>query len=157
MIGEDIWSVFLFNRPDSAAKKFVLADHVKPANIGWMGENFKRLFLRKVEEDVPKATLTVSKLTNASLDAPILTELGDRAESKLAWLFELIEKQSKGEDGILLTNGYANIFYVLDADGNLWAVYAYWYSDCRDWSVEAYSVERPDRWNAGNQVFSCDS
>lgn len=36
----------------------------------------------------------------------------------------------------------------------LWAVNANWNSDNRYWNVEANSVENPNKWNDGNQVFS---
>lgn len=141
----------------SGAKKFVAKDHLKSANVGWISGNFDKLFLNKVEESVGDANLAVSSLTKDSLDAPILAELGDRAETSLAYLFELISKQSKGEDGVLLTNGYANIAYVRGNDGNLWAVSAYWNSVDGYWSVGAYSVGYPYRWVAGRQFLSRDS
>lgn len=54
----------------------------------------------------------------------------------------------------LLTNGYANIFYIRDSKGTLWAVYCFWDSDRRYWYVYAFSVEDPNEWRAGNRVFS---
>ena len=57
----------------------------------------------------------------------------------------------------MLTNGYANIFYITDADGQIWAVYCYWSSDYRFWGVGAYPVTLPSTWNADNQVVSRDS
>ena len=45
------------------------------------------------------------------LDAPIITELADTCEITLGQFFSLIQKQGKGEEGVLLTNGYANIAY----------------------------------------------
>jgi len=141
----------------SGTARFVAKDHLKSANVGRRDSNFDHLFLNKVEENVPDATLMVSRLERVSLDVPILTKLGDKAETKLAYLFCLLEKQSKGEDGVLLINGYANIFYVRGTDGNLWAVGAFWDSDYGYWLVEANSREYPYRWNDGNQVFSRDS
>lgn len=140
-----------------AAQRFVAKDHLKDANVGWMGGNFKKFFLDKVEEGVPEAKLAVSRLERASWDAPILAELGDKAESPLSYLFDLLTKQSKGEDGVLLTNGYVNILYVRDTDGNLWAVYANWNSDTPDWNVEADSLGHLGGWLGGFQILSCDS
>ncbi|MCX6760056.1 MAG: hypothetical protein NTW46_01795, partial [Candidatus Nealsonbacteria bacterium] len=94
------------------AERFVAKDHLKEANVGWTSDNFQKLFLDKVEESVKDAAIAVHRLERDSLDAPILAELGNRAETKLAYLFELLEKQSKGEKGTLLTNGYANIAYI---------------------------------------------
>lgn len=140
-----------------SAQRFVAAEHLKEANVGWTGDNFKRLFLNKVEENVPEINLAVSRLERASLDTPILAELGDNAEVSLVYLFGLLKKQANGEDGILLTNGYANIFYTRDDEGVLWAVGAGWRSCYRCWRVEARSVGDPCRWGDGCQVFSRDS
>jgi len=137
--------------------KFVAKSRLKAANVGWTDDNFNQLFRDKVEEQVSDATLVVSRLEKGSLDAPILAELGDRAETQLAHMFALLEKQNKGEQGVLLTNGYANIFYIRGTDGNLWAVGAVWGSGGGCWGVGAYSVESPGRWNVGCQVFSRDS
>lgn len=141
-----------------AVQRFVCDDEVlKEANVLWTGDNFDCLFKGKVEENVPEQKLAVSRLERASLDAPILTELGDKAEVSLTYMFDLLKKQSKGEDGVLLTNGYANIFYVRGIDGNLWAVDARWSSGNRYWDVGAYSVENPDGCYGGSQIFSRDS
>ncbi len=138
----------------SGAQRFVAAENLQEANVGWTGENFKRLFLNKIEENVSEAKLVVSRLERASLDAPILAELGGKAETSLSHMFDLLKKQANGEDGILLTNGYANIFYIRGADGNLWAVYARWFSVFHSWRVVARSVEYPYRWDDGGQVLS---
>ncbi|MBM3257670.1 MAG: hypothetical protein FJZ05_00415 [Candidatus Nealsonbacteria bacterium] len=137
-----------------ASKKFVIAR--KPINIAWLGDNFKSWFLKKIEEPVGKADLRYMKLTSPSVDGPILAELGeDRAETTLAQIFSLMERQPNGEKGILLTNGYANIFYVRDVSGILRAVHVRWCSD--GWSVRASSVENPIWWLVGDRVFSRNS
>ena len=140
-----------------AVQRFVAGDCLKEANVGWTGDNFKRLFLDKIGENVPEANLAVSRLEEASLDAPILKELGDRAEVSLAHMFDLLKRQAHGEEGILLTNGYANIFYVHDRNNTLWAVSARWDSARRDWYVEAHSIKNPNGWSDGHLVFSRDS
>jgi len=140
-----------------AVKRFVAKEHIKAANIGWMGDNFKAFFLDQVEENVEASSIAVHRLEKVSLDAPILAELGDRAVISLAHFFELVEKQSKGESGQLLVNGYANVAYVIGKNGNTWAVSAAWFDVYRYWYVRAYSLENPYRWPEGLQVLSCDS
>lgn len=142
----------------SGAKRFI-ADKVslKEANIGWTGNNFDTHFLGKTEENVADATLVVHRLEKRSLDANICNELGqEREEVSIAHFFDLLKKQSKGEKGHLLVNGYANIAYIHDKNGNLWAVCAYWYFDDRYWDVDAFSVEDPNVWVGGDQVVSRD-
>lgn len=139
----------------SATEKFVARDHIKSANIGWMGSNFKKLFLDKIEEKVSAGELVISELKKDSLGAPIMSELGDKVETKLFHLIELIERQSNGQKETLLVNGYANVAYIKDDEGIFWAVCASWSDYYRYWDVEAFSVEDPDRWDAGGQVLSC--
>jgi len=143
--------------PVKGAKKFVAKDHIKSANVGYTGTNFDKLFLDLVEENVEDANLAGHSLGRKSLDAPIMAELGDRAKIKLAHFFGLVEKQSKGEAGTLLTNGCANIAYIEGIDGNLWVVGALWVSGYGVWDVRARSVGRQRAWLAGRQVLSCDS
>lgn len=141
----------------TAIKKFVAADNFKVGNVGivYLGDNFKTNFLGKIEKNVTNSILIVSRLEKDSLDKDIRDEVGsDKEETYLAHLSELLTRQSKGESGVLLTNGYANIFYIRDAIGNVWAVGVRWYSFYRGWVVSAHSVSFPSRWHDDNQVFS---
>ena len=144
---------------------FVARDHFKvdtsqkaKAKISWLSDNFKSWFLDKVEEQAGgDSILRTHKLTTASVDAPIIAELGGevKAETTLVEAFALMEKQGKGEAGVLLTNGYANIFYVRDDAGILRAVYVYWVDG--GWGVHANSVTDSCEWYAGYRVFSRNS
>ena len=60
--------------------------------------------------------------------------------------------QSKGDEGVLLINGWANIFYIRDAKGVFCAVGVDWDGD--GWDVRARSVGCPRGWGAGGRVFS---
>ena len=124
--------------------------------IAFLWDNFSKHFLPKTEEGVLAGEIKVHKLLQSSLDAPIMTELGDPTSysTTLADMWAMLEKQPNGEEGALLVNGYANIFYIHDIEGNLWAVCALWYADGGGWNVEADSVEDPGRWDDGGQVLS---
>jgi hypothetical protein len=138
-----------------AGEKFAVntADNAE-VKIGYLSGNFSLWFLGKTEEPVDGQTLNYAKLRKQSVDGPILSELGgeEKAETTLAEMFSLMKKQGKGEAGVLLMNGYANIYYIRDESGVLRAVIVYWY--CDGWRVYALSVEHPDVWDAGDQVFS---
>ena len=139
-----------------AIKEFVAKEHFKlgesaGVKISYLGDNFNDHFLKKREENITEVMLKSFKLTQASLSPPIITALGDNHETYLAQLWELLKLQPQGETGILLTNGYVNIFYIRDADGILWAVYVNWFGG--GWHVRADSVEDPYWWRAGSQVF----
>src|SRR3989338_911690 len=143
----------------TGVQRFVCDDEaLKAANIGWTGKNFKAHFLDKVEEGVSDAVVVVHRLERASPDVPILAELGNRAEIQLAHFFALLQKQSKGEDGLLLVNGgYANVAYIKGNNGSVWAVGACWDSGFQFWGVEALSFGYPFWWRDGSQVLSRDS
>ena len=139
----------------SAHYRFVMKDHLQSANIGWTGDSFKGLFLKKGEENVPARKINVNRLKTSSRDPEIMAEIGpEKRMTFLAHFTEMIEKQSNGQPGDLKTDGSANVAYIPDDEGNLWAVNANWNSNYRYWNVEANSVENPNEWNAGNQFFS---
>jgi len=135
-----------------------------PVKISYLGDNLKAWFLNgdsKTEDPISEQTLRYHKLRQSSVDGPIITELGGeaKAETTLSEMFSLMEKQKHGEDGVLLNNGWANIFYIKDDAGVLRVV-----SVRRDvdgwvdgWYVHAYSVEGPGGWRGGSQVFSRNS
>ena len=122
--------------------------------IAWLGTTFKRLLLGKIEEPTDESELRYHRLLKPLPDGSIIAELGgeSKVETTLAKLFSLLEKQGNGEDGVLLVNGFANIFYIRDINGVLRDVQTYCSSD--GWLVYYYSVERPHRWVNGYQVFS---
>ena len=137
-----------------AKEKFRSGKEIDGVKIYWLGDNFKENFLNKKETDIAPATLRIQKLKNSSLDTPILAELGDKAETTMAHFWELLKQQGSGQKGNLLVNGYANIAYIRDENGVLWAVCAYWSSGRDGWDVVADAVECPDEWNADDQVVS---
>lgn len=139
-----------------ARDKFVVNTGKKAlVKISYLGNNFQNWFLGKIEEPAVKMSLRYAELVESSVDGPILAELGDTAETTLAQMHALMERQKNGENGALLNNGHANIFYVRDINGRLRAMYVRWRGD--GWDVGARSVAHPDEWCDGYRVFSCDS
>lgn len=138
-----------------AGAKFALGE-TDGVKIGWLGDNFKTNFGTKTENGVTAQNLRIHRLRKYSVDAPIIAELGgeELIETNLATMWEMMKKQGHGEQGDLLVNGYANIFYIRDSAGALWAVDCSWYSFNGDWNVHAYPVANPYRWIEGDQVFS---
>jgi hypothetical protein len=148
----------------ATTEKFVAKDKFKvdtgrkaKVKISYIGDNFKSWFMGKTEEPFAGSTVYGRKLNKGSVDGPILAELGgqEKAETTLSELFAMMERQANGESGELLTNGYANIFYVRDIDGTLRAVDVYWRGG--GWYVDADSVGHPFGWRAVRCVFSRNS
>jgi hypothetical protein len=144
-----------------AREKFVLDTGRKAkVKISYLGDNFKAWFLNgagKTEDPITEQTLRYHKLRQSSVDGSIIAELGgeEKSETTLAEMFSLMEKQGKGEDGVLLNNGWWNIFYIRDQSAVLRAVCVRW--DDGGWRVVAGSVEDPYRWSVGRRVFSRNS
>jgi hypothetical protein len=142
-------------QPLVARKHFVRNISPKASiRISYIGGHFKRWFLKKVEEPFATNVLRGSKLCKASNDGPIIAELGGekRAETTLTEIFASMELQNGGTRKPLLTNGYANIFYVRDADNMLRAVCILWHND--GWSIDAWAIDASSKWSAGSLVFS---
>ena len=141
-----------------AAEKLVVnTEQDAKVKISGLWGNFETNFLGKVEPAFGGSELKVHKLLEKALDKPIIEELGGeaKAETTLTEMFSLMKVQGHGQEGPLLTNGWANIFYIRDVNGVLWAVGCYWFG--LGWFCDAYSVDRPDDWLADNQVVSRNS
>ncbi len=142
----------------SGSKRFVARDSFKKGNADGVKiydiyQSFKTNFLGKTkEEEVSDADLKIHKLLKSSRDPNIIVELGANHETCLTYVWNLMKNQPNGEEGTLLTNSFANIFYVRDVEGVLWAVDVGWYGF--GWGVGASSVGSVDGWNAGHQAFS---
>ncbi len=139
-------------------EKFVVATSASAeVKISWIGGNFSSWFLAgdgKVEEVGGETTLLAHRLTERSTDGPIIAELGGEkvAETTLVEMFALLKKQGRGQEGTLLTNRYANVFYIRDRANVLRTVDCYWHGV--GWGVGAYEVSRPYPWGVGYQIFS---
>jgi len=123
--------------------------------IRYLSENFKANFLSKVESGkVAAEDLAINKLLENSFDPAIVTTLGGEAkvEITLGQFFAMFAKQPNGEKGALLTNGNANVGYIRDSNGVLWAAYGGWGDD--GWCFLAYPLGNPRRWDDGLQFLS---
>ena len=120
------------------------------------GSNFKSWFGGKVEEDVPDGELQALTITQNAYDREIIADLGGeaKAEVTLAEIWRLMERQANGQEGALLTNGYANIFYVRDVNLVLRTVGVGWYGG--GWSAGACALD-DCRWGVSSLVFSRNS
>ena len=114
--------------------------------------NFEKWFDKSLVEPQGQIELVYGELTRPSQDIPILGQLFGRHETTLTTVSALIKAQMNGEDGPLLTNGAANIFYIRDTEGELRTVRVY--RGGRVWYVGAYSVSGRCDWGAGSRVFS---
>jgi hypothetical protein len=129
----------------------------KAANIGYMFPDFKEHYFGKAEENVGDVTIAIHRPKKDFLERePIFKELLEKTDISLAHFIGLIEKQSMGEEGLLLVNGWANIAHIKSKKGELCAVYCGWRSKNCGWVVNACPVKSLRHWYTDNQVVSLD-
>jgi hypothetical protein len=135
-----------------ACDKFKMNGDVR---IYRLWSEFEQWFLGKVEKlaEVAKTTLSCTVLLKHAVDEEIITALGGeaKAETSLAEIWDLLQKQPNGERGVLLTDSSANIFYVKDRDEVLRTVNVYWGNS--GWRVVAGLIGDPAGWLPGGQVI----
>lgn len=137
----------------SVRKSFAVNTSANAAvKIFYVSDNFREWFGDMVETDVSGEILRYAKLQKPSLDALILREFGSIYEVRPSHIFSLMRLQPNGENGALLTDGCANIFYARDSFGSLHVVVVYW--NCGGWGVRVYSDASQ---YAGTRVFSSNS
>lgn len=139
----------------TVGERFVVDTSEKTTvKISRIWDNFRKWFLDTRVPSTEATTLYKYRLQQDSLDSMILDYLGgeEKAEITLAHVFALMRQQPNGENGELLTNGYANIFYVRDITGVVRAVYVRWHD--YGWDVSALEVSFPYGWFEGSHVFS---
>lgn len=121
--------------------------------------NFQKGILNKASDVIPafKGTLKILKLTKNMNDSAILAEIGAQnvfsISEALAILKSLTERQPNGELGDLLNNGYANFIYVRFSDNSIVPMLADWYSDFREWDLDACLFDGGLAWLEGRCVI----
>jgi len=86
---------------------------------------------------------------DAASDSKLLVEGGHTVA--LPKIEELIERQEKGDDVGLHTNGSANLFFVLNDDGTVSVVHVHRHAG--PWNVYVHRLDYADRWYAEDRVF----
>ncbi|QQG45841.1 MAG: hypothetical protein HYY55_02555 [Candidatus Niyogibacteria bacterium] len=128
---------------EGADDRFVVDDRALEEADAYAESSFDRLFRGKVEEGIPRAELNVHELKKASVDGPILKELGDKNE---ICLFHFL-KCLKGRRGW-------HFAYIRGYGGKLCVVGANRYDVDGCWRVEALSVGSPGGWFTCSRVVS---
>ncbi len=146
-----------------ATGRFVASDHFAvntpdgaEVKIGYVGKNFRSLFLNKVEEPREEMELSYYRLRKTSLNRLTREKFVDESDTTLAAIWELLKLQPHGEDGVFLTDG-ANVFDVPDINGVLrvMSVHRFCHYDC--WNVFAYLDNLSYMWDVGSRFFSRNS
>ncbi|MDH5665462.1 MAG: hypothetical protein OEY10_04110 [Nitrosopumilus sp.] len=148
---------------DIAPVKMKRDDYLKEGHNGttklYLSDNFKNMFLNHVSETIDYAggKLEKLKLTKDRSDFQINEERGgiliQTIDDIAGQIIALTSKQPKGENGDLINNGYANIFYFLDDENRLFFVHVAWYAVFDAWFGRA-DVADAGTWVEGYVVLS---
>lgn len=147
--------------PFDPAKRYVVGN----PDIQFQGVHFGKVRFTKIEAPSGQVELKFRELANRSLNKPIADALADKTTITLGQFYDLLLKQSKGEDGLLRTKGGTNVIYVLDDEGHIWNVQIAWWSGMSDkdgWHVGVLSMDTdlfhgissPERPHRGTRVIS---
>ncbi|MBX4198148.1 hypothetical protein KW782_02315 [Candidatus Parcubacteria bacterium] len=127
-------------------------DH-KYRRIELVSNQFADWFMDKVEEPKPERQIYLRVLFRRAVDAPIIKELGEKAELTLTDVLYLIDAQKDGRDGMLQNNEYANVFYIRDVTGILRSVFIHCAGE-KHWRMGARPIDDPWPWCQTDRVFS---
>lgn len=148
-----------------ATKELVVSEELlkKQFNIGWLGENAKRLLLGKTLPATKEQALAFYELKKWQTGQQLKDQLGAGSIGIIPSMLALIGQQKNGPKspkGALLVNQFTNIFVVeLDDPGgrggiveSSWAFCCSWYDYYGYWSVRAH--EFGDEFVVERRVFS---
>ncbi len=130
--------------------KFVRREFFRTRSGLYLWNDMERVLSVTHDADSPQPvkTLQYHDLGKNAHDRDIKAQLPEKQEVELWQVAWLIERQKDGEEGVLLTNGYANIFYVAG-----FAVGVGWNAGNREWVVSVWKLGGDD-WRRGDRVFS---
>lgn len=124
----------------------------------WMSDSFQKNILPEIEQEITSANyaLTSLQLTQSLSDFNIRKDIGeDEVVTPHQWAQEmctLMNQQSSGQEGPLLTSGYANISYVQLSNGTILAVSVDWLAGSCQWHCDMWELG-DDIWAAGDGFF----
>lgn len=159
--GSDILGDCIYTRGRAPVKsefvvkdKFIINTSRKAkVKISGLSENFISWFKDKSETTFHGGYIYVRDLKGSAVNVEIIAEFGNgnAFEVTLSDIYTLMQSQANGEDGILVNNKCANIFYARDEIGLLRVVIVDW--RINGWSLHAFSIDDPGKLMAG-RVFS---
>ena len=120
-------------------------------SIAWLGDTFRRRFVPLSEAAAEGAKLRVVSLQRPMRADDIVMQLGLRKEATLAALWCLLRRQPRGEAGPLSTDAAANLMFMRDGAGALWAVDVVWGG--AGWEIGASATDADRPWPAGTRVI----
>lgn len=128
----------------------------------WIDPDFTNWILNAYENEISQNSALLAKafdLSKKMKDSEIISQaesLGFDPKQNPVTLDQIkakIEAQPNGIEGEMLSNGFANIFYVSGKDEVLFTVNVHWNSGGGQWSVYADRLDQYGKWDAGSRIF----
>lgn len=128
----------------------------------WVDPDFTNWILNAYENEISQNSAKLAKafdLSKNMKDSEIISQaesLGFNPKQNPVTLDQIkakIEAQPNGIEGEMLSNGFANIFYVFGKDDVLFTVGVRWGSGYGQWYVCAYGLGQGGKWGAGDRIF----
>lgn len=125
----------------------------------WMSDEFGNRIKKFLPKSLQSSDTAFDSfdLTENMFDSQIMHELGNSPLPKMSELVcsvaGMVAKQPNGEEGHLLANGYANLFYgSSDEDGRFLVLCVHRYDGLWVWHCNEF--DERGKWSAGRRVFS---
>lgn len=145
-----------------APKDFIMAAIDLGIKVRHVGSSFKDMLKETVGSLTSQQPIFSYQLLQESSVSRLIPLFGglQALPTPLAAMLSLLKQQPQGEEGILLTNGQANCFFIRTY-GELFVVSAYWHvpeypGDKAGWCFGSCSLSQNAqkmRWRPGRQFF----
>ena len=145
VVFETILTLLRITRIAAQPTVTISEEYFKEAGMVWANDTFQAEFYGLEVPATEETELAVRKLEEASLDTPILAELGDNAEISVSQFKAFLAANRESSEWF--------IFYFTGRNGKR-AVHAFWHVARGGWYVDADSVAAPDGWSQGRRVVS---
>jgi hypothetical protein len=139
-------------------QNFFATDHFREGQpigrlqITWIGSNFEKHFLGKIEGHWLARELDVYQLRSFANDSAIISDIGRPVEVTLHDVWVLLKRQMHGQQGLLRTDARPNVFYIRGSHGKLWAVDTVWSG--AGWEIGASRLDDPRLWHRDINIIS---
>lgn len=116
-----------------------------------ISDNLVKFICDILEPGEAEAIIRVHELSEPTVDGPILAGLDKNFQVGFNRMFQILVRQGRGQDGDLLVNNGANIFYIKGTD---WSVVCGWTSVYDAWHIYDFPVGGLNVWGASFRTFS---
>lgn len=122
--------------------------------ISFIDYGFNRRFVRIIEQPSAGSIIYGCDISEKGVDSPLYIAMNSQGKSPimLAEIYQLLLAQPNGEDGIMLNNGFGNVFFVGCQPGDKMAIVLFW--NVAGWVIRSFNESATEIREAHGRVFS---